>query len=192
MNLKNEKVVLASASPRRKELICLLSDNVDIRPADCDETLPEGIAPEKAVEYLSIVKNEAARKLSKENEVIISADTVVSIDGEILGKPQDKADARRMISLLSGRTHSVFTGVTISKGEKSITFSEKTEVKFFPLTEEEIESYISTDEPYDKAGGYGIQGKASLLVEGINGDYFNVVGFPVARVKRAAEKLIEN
>lgn len=189
--LENMKIVLASASPRRKELISLICEGVEIRPAECDETLPEGIGARDAVEHLSKIKNDAARKLSAENEIVISADTVVAVDNKILGKPVDKSDARRMISLLNGRTHQVYTGVTISFENNVITFSEKTDVTFFQLTDEEIESYISTSEPYDKAGAYGIQGKASLLVSGINGDYFNVVGLPVARLNRALKELVE-
>ncbi len=179
-----KNIILASASPRRKELISLIFDNVIICPAECDETLPEDITPKEAVEHLSKIKNEAARKLSKPDDLIISADTVVAIGNEILGKPVNTDDARRMITLLSGNTHSVFTGVTISNSKKEITFSEETKVEFLPLTEEEIEEYISTSEPYDKAGAYGIQGKGSLLVKKIDGDYFNVVGLPVARLNK--------
>ncbi len=179
-----KNIILASASPRRKELISLIFSDVIIRPADCDETLPEGISPKEAVEYLSKIKNDASRKLSSDDDLVISADTVVAIGNEILGKPIDKDDARRMITLLSGNIHSVFTGVTISLGVKSVTFSEETKVEFLHLTDDEIEAYISTDEPYDKAGSYGIQQKGALLVKGIQGDYFNVVGLPVARLNR--------
>lgn len=191
MNLSNRKIVLASASPRRKELISLICDDVIIRPAECDETLPQGIGARQAVEYLSKIKNSAARQVSQPDEIIISADTVVAINNEILGKPAHKADARRMITLLSGKTHQVYTGVTVFADGEEITFSEKTDVTFFPLSQEEIEAYISTSEPYDKAGSYGIQGKASLLVSGINGDYFNVVGFPIARLNRELEKFLK-
>lgn len=186
------KIILASASPRRKELISLIADDVIIRPADCDETLPDGIGAREAVEYLSEIKNKAAREISQDDELVISADTVVSVDNEILGKPTDKEDARRMINLLSGKIHQVYTGVTISQGDRIVTFSEKTDVEFYLLSEREIERYISSDEPYDKAGAYGIQGKASLLVKGIMGDYFNVVGFPVSRVKRELEKFLNS
>ena len=184
------RLILASASPRRKELITYIGDNVIIRPADCDETLPENIGAREAVEYLSEIKNQAARKISEENELVISADTVVAVDDIILGKPADKEDARRMLGLLNGKTHQVYTGVTISKGKKTVTFSEKTDVVFYDLKESEIEEYISTSEPYDKAGAYAIQGKAGLLVKGINGDYYNVVGLPVARLKREIENFI--
>ncbi len=186
----DKKIILASQSPRRKELIAYISENVEIRPADCDETLPDGMGAKDAVEYLSKIKNDAARKISNDDEIVISADTIVSVDDEILGKPVDKNDARRMINLLSARAHQVYTGVTISSNEKSVTFSEKTDVVFYDLSESEIEEYISGSEPYDKAGAYGIQGKASLLVKGINGDYFNVVGLPVARLKRELEEFI--
>ncbi len=186
------EIVLASASPRRKELISLIADEVSIRPAECDETLPDGMGAREAVEYLSRIKNSAAREISKENEIIISADTVVAVDDMILGKPTDKDDARKMINLLSGRVHQVYTGVTVSLGERSVTFSEKTDVEFYALSSNEIEEYISTSEPYDKAGAYGIQGKASLLVKGISGDYFNVVGLPVSRLKRELEVFPNN
>ena len=187
----DKKVILASASPRRQELIKLIFDNVEILPAECDETLPEGIGAREAVEYLSKIKNEASSELTDKENLIISADTVVSVDDEILGKPVDKEDARRMISLLSGKVHQVYTGVTLSLNEEIKTFSEKTDVEFFDLTENEIEEYISSSEPYDKAGAYGIQGKAGLLVKGINGDYYNVVGFPIARLKREIEEFIK-
>ncbi len=188
----NLKVVLASASPRRKELLALIFNEYDIRPADCDETLPEGIKAQEAVEYLSLIKNKATVEICDESSLVISADTVVAVDDEILGKPVDKEDARRMISLLSGREHQVFTGVTLSLNGKFKTFSEKTDVVFYKLTDKEIEDYISTDEPYDKAGAYGIQGKAGLLVKAVNGDYYNVVGLPVARLKREIISFIEN
>lgn len=191
-NLDNLKVVLASASPRRKELLSLIFNEYDIRPADCDEALPEGIKAQEAVEYLSLIKNKATVEICDENSLVISADTVVAVEDEILGKPQDKEDARRMISLLSGREHQVFTGVTLSLKGNFKTFSEKTDVVFYKLTDKEIEDYISTDEPYDKAGAYGIQGKAGLLVKAINGDYYNVVGLPVARLKREIMEFIEN
>ncbi len=190
-NLNALKVVLASASPRRKELLSLIFNEYDICPADCDETLPEGIKAQEAVEYLSLIKNKAALKICGKESLVISADTVVAVDGEILGKPVDKDDARRMITLLSGREHQVFTGVTLSLNGEFKTFSEKTDVVFYNLRKEEVEAYISTDEPYDKAGAYGIQGKAGLLVKSVNGDYYNVVGLPIARLKREIMSFIE-
>lgn len=191
-NIDNElKVVLASASPRRKELLSLIFNDYDICPADCDESLPEGVTAQEAVEYLSLIKNKASLELCGNEKLIISADTVVAVDGEILGKPVDKEDARRMITLLSGRAHQVYTGVTLSYKGEFKTFSEKTDVVFYQLTEDEVEGYISSSEPYDKAGAYGIQGKAGLLVKSVNGDYYNVVGLPVARLKREIFTFIE-
>ncbi len=187
----DKKVVLASKSPRRQELIKLIFDSIEILPAECDETLPQGIGAREAVEYLSKIKNEASGELTDKGSLIISADTVVAVDDEILGKPVDKEDARRMISLLSGKVHQVYTGVTLSMNGKSVTFSEKTDVEFYELSKEEIEEYINTPEPYDKAGAYGIQGKAGLLVKGITGDYYNVVGLPVARLKREILEFIQ-
>ena len=185
----DKKVILASASPRRQELIKLIFDNVEILPADCDETLPEGIGAREAVEYLSKIKNEASAQLTENSNLIISADTVVSVDEEILGKPVDKADAKRMLHLLSGKTHKVITGCAIFKNGRSVSFSETTEVTFYPLTDKEIDDYVDTNEPMDKAGAYGIQGYGSLLIKGINGDYFNVVGLPVAKLNKVLKRV---
>lgn len=188
----NGNVVLASQSPRRQELIKLIFENVRVLPADCDETLPEGMGARTAVEYLSKLKNSASAKAAGKDSLVISADTVVSVDDIILGKPVDKSDARRMVTLLSGRTHQVYTGVTISRNGKSVTFSEKTDVEFYSLTNAEIEEYINSPEPYDKAGGYAIQGTFAKHIKGINGDYYNVVGLPVARLKREVLEFVNN
>lgn len=174
-------IILASKSPRRKELLSFITTDFAVKSADVDETLPQGITPDKAVEYLSKIK---AEPFKNENDIVIGADTVVALDGKILGKPRDDADAFATLKMLSGREHSVFTGVSVIKGEKIETFSVQTKVKMFELTDEEIEEYIATDEPFDKAGSYGIQGKGSLLVEKIDGDYFNVVGLPISRLNR--------
>lgn len=179
-------IILASQSPRRKELLKLCGFEFEVKPADADETLPEGLSPAEAVSYLSRIKAQAAD--DKEN-LIIGSDTVVALHGEILGKPADEKDAFIMLKKLSGKTHSVFTGVTLIKKEKEITFYEETKVEFYSLTDEEIENYIKTKEPMDKAGAYGIQGFGGLLVKGIQGDFNNVVGLPVARLKREIEKL---
>ncbi len=178
------KILLASASPRRKELIKLISDNVRIVPADCDETVSEKLSAEETVLYLSKIKGKAVFGEINDDEVIVSADTVVALDGKILGKPHSKEQAADMLKTLSGRIHRVYTGVTLMNKEKSISFSECTEVEFFKLSDEDIEKYIKTGEPFDKAGAYGIQGVGSLLVKKINGDYFNVVGLPVAHLYR--------
>lgn len=174
-------IILASKSPRRKELLSFITTDFAVKSADVDETLPQGISPDKAVEYLSKIK---AEPFKNENDIAIGADTVVALDGKILGKPRDDADAFATLKMLSGREHSVFTGVSVIKGENIETFSVQTKVKMFELTDEEIEEYIATDEPFDKAGSYGIQGKGSLLVEKIDGDYFNVVGLPISRLNR--------
>ncbi len=171
-------IVLASKSPRRRELLGMLGLEFTLASPNADETLPEGISPREGVEELSRRK---ALSLSGEypNDLIIAADTLVAVDGRCLGKPRDPSEARRMLSELSGRSHEVFTGLTICLGERIVTKSERTEVIFRALSDEEIEAYVSSGEPMDKAGAYGIQSKGSLLVEGIRGDYFNVVGLPV-------------
>lgn len=174
-------IILASKSPRRKELLSLITENFVIKSAEVDESLPKGIQPDKAVEYLSKIKAEPFRN---DEDIIIGADTVVSIDGVILGKPNDRSDAFKMLKMLSGKYHSVFTGVTIITPDSTKTFSVETRVKFFDLTNREINDYLDTGEPFDKAGAYGIQGKGSLLVEKIDGDYFNVVGLPVSTLNK--------
>ena len=174
-------LILASKSPRRKELLSLITKDFIIKSADVDETLPKNIPPDEAVLYLSEIK---AIPFRNNRDVVIGADTVVAVDGKILGKPHDDKDAVSMLKLLSGREHSVYTGVTLisPNGEKS--FFKETKVKFYKLSDEEINHYIKTGECSDKAGAYGIQGFGSLLVEGINGDYFNVVGLPVSALYR--------
>ncbi len=175
-------VVLASASPRRKMILENAGFDVTVRVSEADETLPDGISPEKAVEYLAKVKANAVEK--NKDELIIAADTVVVLDGKILGKPGDENEARKMLSSLSGRRHTVFTGVCIIYNEKEEIFSDRTEVEFYFLSDEEISEYIKTGEPMDKAGAYGIQGRGSLFVKGIEGDFFNVMGLPVALINR--------
>lgn len=174
-------LILASKSPRRRELLSLITTDFEIESADVDETLPEGISPQEAVEYLSRIK---AEPFDNGADIVIGADTVVAVDGRILGKPSDRLQAAEMLRSLSGRYHSVFTGVTIIKPEKTVTFSVETRVKFFDLSEVEINNYTATGECDDKAGAYGIQGKGSLFVEKIDGDYFNVVGLPISKLNK--------
>lgn len=174
-------LILASKSPRRRELLSLITTDFEIKSADVDETLPEGISPQEAVLHLSKIK---AEPFDNGIDTIIGADTVVAVDGKILGKPADRQQAAEMLKSLSGKYHSVFTGVTVIKPEQSVTFSVETKVKFFDLTDDEIYSYIATGECDDKAGAYGIQGKGSLLVEKIDGDYFNVVGLPISKLNK--------
>ena len=174
-------LILASQSPRRRELLKFIDEDFIIKSAEVDETLPQDITPENAVLYLSKIK---AEPFKSDRDTVIGADTVVAIDGKILGKPNDENEAIAMLRLLSGREHSVFTGVTILKSDKEKSFFVETKVKFFELSDKMIYEYIKTGEPFDKAGAYGIQGCGCLLVEKIDGDYFNVVGLPVAKLNR--------
>lgn len=180
-------IILASQSPRRRELFGYITTDFVATSPEVDETLPGGIAPHDAVMYLSKIK---ALAFKDRGNTVVGADTVVSCGGEILGKPKSREDAHRMLSMLSGIEHSVFTGVTVLRGEKSKTFYVETKVKFYDLTDEEIDNYIATGEPMDKAGAYGIQGKGSLLVEEIKGDYFNVVGLPISRLHREIKEFL--
>ncbi len=180
-------LILASASPRRRELITLIDKNVKIHPSEVDETLPDGIEAESAPEFLAVKKAKSVAE-GYPDDTVIGSDTSVIIEGKILGKPKGREDAKRMLTLLSGKTHKVITGCAVFKSGKSISFSEVTEVKFHKLTDREIEDYLDTGEPFDKAGAYGIQGYGSLLIEGINGDYFNVVGLPISRLSRVLKK----
>ncbi|MBR2283200.1 MAG: septum formation protein Maf [Ruminococcus sp.] len=175
------KIILASGSPRRRELMKLITDDFTAVSVNADETLPEGIPPENAAEFLSAVKAEAAA-LRYPDCLVIGCDTVVVAEGRILGKPADKAQCREFMELLSDNGHQVYTGCTMIYGGKKHSFSSCTLVRFRELSDEEIEEYISTDEPYDKAGGYGIQGKAALFTDYITGDFYNVVGLPVSRL----------
>lgn len=174
------KLVLASKSPRRSEILKNAGIDFTVRVADADETIPEGTKPEDAVVFLAARKAMAVPR--EKDEVVLGADTVVVLDDMILGKPKDKDDAFNMIKRLSGRVHSVFTGVCAIGNGISLTFAEETKVEFYPLSDNEIYDYINTNEPYDKAGAYGIQGLASKFIRGIEGDYFNVVGLPVSSV----------
>ena len=177
------KLILASGSPRRKELLGKLHIPFEVVVSECDETLPEGIPADAAAELLAVRKAAAVAK-EPPDAVVIGADTTVLLDDEILGKPADAADCKRMLHALSGRLHKVVTGVAVFWGGRSASFSDETGVQFYPLTEAEIDAYAASEEPYDKAGAYGIQGQGALLVAGIHGDYYNVVGLPVARLAR--------
>lgn len=183
------KYILASKSPRRKELLQLLGIPFEIEVSDEEETITS-TDPGKVTEELSLQK--AMAVAAKRNEgIVIGADTVVSVDGRILGKPKDREDARTMITLLQGRAHEVYTGVSLvdAAGDReTVTFHIGTKVNVATMTEAEIEGYISSEEPYDKAGGYGIQGLFSKYIESIEGDYFNVVGLPVHALYVAIKK----
>jgi len=177
-------VILASASPRRKELLALAGLNFDVLASGVEEALPPGFRPpEQCAERLAAMKaDDVARR--HPDALVIGADTIVVIDGQILGKPKDTTDAARMLRLLSGREHRVVTGVCLRMRDARRVFSQETRVRFYPLCDDEIEAYIQTGEPMDKAGAYGIQGRGALLVESIAGDYFNVMGLPIARLIR--------
>ncbi len=184
--------ILASASPRRQALIQLLGLPFFCVPSNADENLPCNLPPEEVVQTLA--RRKAFDVLSKQKQptIVVGADTVVVCDGHILGKPADRQDAKNMLTLLQGKTHSVYTGVCIAETAGNVkTFYAKTDVCFYPLSAEEIDAYIESGEPMDKAGAYGIQEKGALLVEKINGDYFNVVGLPVALLARQLTDFIQ-
>ena len=178
-----EKYILASASPRRKELMARITPDFEIIPADVEEILPEDIYPEEASEYLAELKCRHVSRLYP-GRTVIGCDTTVLIDNTILGKPRDSEDAFDMLKSLSGKTHLVITGVCICRDDKLQKFSQISEVEFYELSDDEIREYIATNEPFDKAGAYGIQGFGGLLVRSIRGDYNNIVGLPAARLKR--------
>lgn len=174
------ELILASGSPRRRELL----ETIGLGPFRVvkpvfDEGTVRAPSPAALVEALSAGKAAAVAAGEGPDALILAADTVVVLDGAILGKPAHRADARRMLSALSGREHTVYTGVTVRRGERVLTRHQATDVTFRPLTAGEIEAYLDTGEPMDKAGAYGIQGVGALLVSGIRGDYFNVMGLPV-------------
>lgn len=173
------KLVLASASPRRQELLRTARIPFTVRPAEVDEQPLANESPEAYVRRLAEAK---ARASWQSGELTLGADTVVTLDGLILGKPSDAADARRMLRLLSGRSHQVLTGICLYDGTKTRATVETTEVEFLELTNEEIDAYVAGGDPLDKAGAYGIQGEASKFVKRVEGCYFNVVGLPLARV----------
>ena len=174
------KIVLASGSPRRQELLGRMGiTDFTVRVPEAEESYPAGLSPEETVCYISREKSDAARLLCDENELIITADTMVFLDDKRLGKPKDEAQALEMLTALAGRRHTVCTGVTVRRGDVILTRAQSTDVYFRPATERELRAYIRTGEPMDKAGAYGVQGKGSLLVRRIDGDFFNVMGLPV-------------
>ena len=173
-------LILASQSPRRRELLGLTGLDFIVRVADIDETMDPGKAPFEEVARVS--RQKALAVPAEKDDVVIAADTIVVLENEILGKPKDAADASRMLHLLSGRDHQVMTGMTVLRGEKCAVCTEITDIHFRSLSDREIEAYIRTGEPMDKAGSYGIQGGAALFAERLVGDYYNVMGLPVCRL----------
>ena len=175
------RVVLASASPRRRQLLDLIGIAHEVRPADIDETMRPREAPRRHAERLAREKATAIAKRDPDL-ITIAADTIVVINRKVLGKPRDADDAARMLALLSGREHVVTTAVAVSRGKKLRSAVEEVRVKFRRLRDDEIEAYIATGEPMDKAGAYGIQGYGATIVERIEGDYFAVMGLPIVRL----------
>ena len=181
------QLILASASPRRKELLGLYGIPFTVRAADIDETMDPDKPPFDEVARLS---REKALAVSREPEdVVVAADTIVVCGGTVLGKPKDEAQAIEMLGLLSGRTHQVMTGCTDLRNEKCETFTEVTDIHFRPLSPGEIRRYVSTGEPMDKAGAYGIQGGAALFCQRMEGDYYNVMGLPVCALGQVLKQI---
>lgn len=185
-------MILASQSPRRRELLGQMGFSFTVRPAKGEELPHPELTPAQLVEELARQKALEVSAEAASDDVVVAADTVVAIDGVVLGKPRDKVHAAQMLSALSGREHTVYTGVAVKRGETLLVEHEATQVRFRPLTEREIDLYIQTGEPMDKAGSYGIQGYGALLVEGIRGDYFNVVGLPICRLGRMLAQVGED
>ena len=185
------KLILASGSPRRRELMEMLCpEKLEIIPAVGEEQADPALPPDELVKALSRRKAaEVAERCAAPGDVVIGADTVVVLDGAVLGKPRDAEDAKRMLRALSGRSHTVYTGVTVLRGEACISHAERTEVRFRYLDDAEIDRYIATGEPMDKAGAYGAQGYASLFVEHLDGDFFNVMGLPLCALGKLLKQL---
>ncbi|MBQ8237783.1 MAG: septum formation inhibitor Maf [Oscillospiraceae bacterium] len=180
-------LILASASPRRKELLSLFGVPFSIRAADIDETMDPDTAPFDEVARVSRLK--ALATLREAGDTVIAADTIVVCAGRVLGKPRDAEDAAAMLRLLSGRDHQVMTGVTVLHDDRAVTFTEVTDLHFRELTEKEIARYVASGEPMDKAGSYGIQGGAALFCTGMTGDYYNVMGLPVCRLGQVLKEI---
>ncbi len=174
---------LASSSPRRSGILKMAGYDFTVEPAHISETVLYGTPAMQIVEQLSTRKAEVIAKLHPD-DTILAADTIVVLRGRILGKPKDEESAKAMLKLLSGNVHQVYTGYTIIHGRKLVCGHEVTSVEFYPLSQTEIDRYVATGEPMDKAGAYGIQGKGALFVRRINGDFYNVVGLPIAKISK--------
>ena len=176
-------IVLASQSPRRQELLARIGvEDFKTLSLDIDESYPEGLSPEDTVRYIAKKKCDAAAALCALDDLIITADTMVFLGNDRLGKPHDEDDAFRMLRELAGRGHTVCTGVSVRRGAQEERFAVSTRVFFRPMTDDEIRAYIKTGEPMDKAGAYGVQSRGALFVERIDGDFFNVMGLPVEQL----------
>lgn len=181
-------VILASKSPRRAELLSRLGLHYAVISVDADETFPAELSPAEIVKYIAQEKARAVMNFVSPDDVIITADTMVFLDDKKLGKPETEEDAFLMLSALAGREHLVCTGVSVMQNGQILTEAEETRVRFAALDEDTIRAYIRSGEPMDKAGAYGVQGLGALLVEGISGDYFNVMGLPLRRLSLMLEQ----
>lgn len=183
------KLLLASQSPRRKELLSSLGFDFEVVKIDCEEILPEDIKIKEAAAYLSELKAKAFRELA-DDEVLITADTVVAIEDQILGKPKDEHEAQRMLRLLSGKTHQVYTGITIKSGSKTITEIDVADVELDEMTNDEIEYYIQNYKPFDKAGSYGIQEWLGMAkISRMNGSFYTIMGLPTHLVYKILKEI---
>ena len=177
------RIILASKSPRRIELVRMLTNDVIVRPTNTDETFDDSLSVYENVTNAAEAKAKAALDNTVlPEDIVLGVDTIVVLDNEVFGKPENKSHARQMIKALSGKTHKVISGVCIIRNGKTHKFHDETSVTFDEMTDDEIEEYISTDEPYDKAGAYAVQGLAGKYIKGLNGCYFNVVGLPVNKI----------
>lgn len=181
------QLILASGSPRRKELLGLFGVPFTVRAADIDETMDPEKPPFDEVARVSRLKALAVPR--RPEDLVIAADTIVICGGRVLGKPHSREDAIGMLELLSGRDHQVMTGCTVVRGDQARTFTEVTDLHFRPLSQQEIDRYVDSGEPMDKAGAYGIQGGAALFCEKIAGDYYNVMGLPVCRLSQLLREI---
>ena len=190
-NLEKYKVILASGSPRRRELMAGLGVNYEVRILpDVDESYPDTLQGEEIPLYIAKEKADAYIPMMQPDELIITADTIVWLDGEVLGKPRDREDALQMLRTMSGRTHEVFTGVCITTTDWQRSFTAQTEVRFATLSEEEIAYYVDNFQPMDKAGAYGVQEWIGFIgVENISGSYYNIMGLPVQRIYNELKRL---
>ncbi|MDO4168269.1 MAG: Maf family protein [Lachnospiraceae bacterium] len=182
-------LILASGSPRRKEILEQVGLDFCVLPSDVEEIITKQVPSDIVMELSKQKAEDVWEKLDDKKHIVLGADTVVAYDGKILGKPKDVEDAKAMLRMLSGEKHSVYTGVTLVSENGLETFFEETLVEFYEMTEEEINVYVATGEPMDKAGAYGIQGKAAAFIKGIEGDYYNVVGLPIAKTLKFLQKM---
>lgn len=184
-----ERIVLASGSPRRKQLLEWAEVNFEVIVADTPETYPAGLPVGLVPVHIARNKALAVKKRLSSDRIVLAADTVVVLDGDIIGKPRDREDAVRILTRLAGNQHEVITGVILSKGDEEVAFADSTAVFFHPLTKEQIENYVDKYKPYDKAGAYAIQEWIGVVgIKGIEGDFYNVMGLPVSRVVQELEQ----